>query len=239
MFCKKCGTELSDDTRFCPNCGEPIANSSAQQSLTDVSNEETASDNQSPNNDMSGTNSCHTARESKATHNRICCPECGSRDLQYSTETNYSTTVKTKGYSGGKGCLGYLLMGPFGLLCGSCGSGKSKTTVNSTTTHAWICKNCGNKFRTKEDILAAIHVQNSRVKTGKIMGIVLAIIFAPLVIYELYGILSGELTALIMLLATSIPFATCGILTYTSKNAIPGLQEELAETERKMARFLE
>lgn len=40
---------------------------------------------------------------------KICCPECGSKNLQYLSETEYSTTVKTKGYSGTKGCLGFLL----------------------------------------------------------------------------------------------------------------------------------
>lgn len=24
MFCKKCGTELKDEWKVCPNCGEPV-----------------------------------------------------------------------------------------------------------------------------------------------------------------------------------------------------------------------
>jgi uncharacterized Zn finger protein len=52
------------------------------------------------------------------------CPKCGSENVQVVTET------KTKGYSASKGCCGILLfpiIGFFGLLCGFCGMGKSKT----------------------------------------------------------------------------------------------------------------
>ena len=24
MFCEKCGSELQDDWKICPNCGEPV-----------------------------------------------------------------------------------------------------------------------------------------------------------------------------------------------------------------------
>lgn len=67
------------------------------------------------------------------------CPKCGRENCQVVTETE----GRTKGYGVGKGCLGTLLMGPFGLVCGLCGMGKGKT---SSTTY-WICSDCGNKFK--------------------------------------------------------------------------------------------
>lgn len=67
------------------------------------------------------------------------CPKCGSSNLHPITEV----TSETKGFSAGKGCLGWLCIGPFGWLCGLCGMGKGKTRSSSY----WVCKNCGNKFK--------------------------------------------------------------------------------------------
>ena len=79
----------------------------------------------------------------------FCCPQCGNRNLQITTQTDVTTTGK--GYSAGKGCLGYFLLGPIGLLCGACGSGQ-KTTVKDTKR--WACSNCGNNFEAPDDIKA-------------------------------------------------------------------------------------
>lgn len=37
--------------------------------------------------------------------------------------------TETKGFGMIKACIGFFLAGPFGLLCGLCGSGKTNTTV--------------------------------------------------------------------------------------------------------------
>ena len=66
------------------------------------------------------------------------CPKCGSGNVQIINET----TTKGKDFSAGKGCLGYLLAGPFGILCGACGKGKQ--TIN---TQYWVCNNCGRKWK--------------------------------------------------------------------------------------------
>lgn len=67
------------------------------------------------------------------------CPRCGSQSLHPVTET----TGTTKGYGFGKGCLGAIIAGPIGWLCGLCGMGKGRTT---STTY-WMCDSCGKKFR--------------------------------------------------------------------------------------------
>lgn len=55
------------------------------------------------------------------------CPKCQSNNLQIVSD------VKGKGASATKICL-----------CGICGlAGTGKTT----TTHYWVCQNCGNKFK--------------------------------------------------------------------------------------------
>ena len=66
------------------------------------------------------------------------CPRCGSENCNIINET----TTKGKDFSVGKGCLGALILGPFGLLCGACGKGRQ--TIN---TNYWVCNNCGHKWK--------------------------------------------------------------------------------------------
>ena len=68
---------------------------------------------------------------------RLKCPSCNSTNLQYVTETE--TKVETSGgYSGSKGFLGFLFLGPFGLFCGNCGK-TQKTTITDEHKHFWVC----------------------------------------------------------------------------------------------------
>lgn len=63
------------------------------------------------------------------------CPKCGSRNIQGMSETN------SAGFGAGKSCLGMILLGPFGFLCGLCGMGKTKTNIFR------MCIDCGARFR--------------------------------------------------------------------------------------------
>lgn len=62
------------------------------------------------------------------------CPNCGSENV------NYITNTTTKGFGSAKACCGFLIWGWIGVLCGLCGMGKQNTK------EYWICNNCGNKF---------------------------------------------------------------------------------------------
>lgn len=81
-------------------------------------------------------------RSKKIEEDKPSCPKCGSTHLQAVSETH--THGKIKGFGVGKGCLGTLLIGPFGWLCGLCGMGKG--SVKSTTSTKRMCMKCGNKF---------------------------------------------------------------------------------------------
>lgn len=59
------------------------------------------------------------------------CPKCGSEKC--------SAVAETKGFVAGKGCLGVLIFGPLGFLCGLCGMGKTKKVF-------FVCGDCKNKF---------------------------------------------------------------------------------------------
>ncbi len=65
------------------------------------------------------------------------CPKCNSEDIHFVKNTS------GKDFSFGNACCGSIVLGPFGWLCGACGSGKK-------TEEFWICKNCGHKFKNWE-----------------------------------------------------------------------------------------
>lgn len=76
-----------------------------------------------PNSNLQGVNQ----PQQQATNGGVCCPKCYSNNLQIISD------VKGKGASATKICL-----------CGICDlAGTGKTT----TTHYWVCQNCGNKFK--------------------------------------------------------------------------------------------
>lgn len=67
------------------------------------------------------------------------CPNCSSTNCHIINEV----TTKGKNFSAGKGLLGYICIGPVGVLCGLCGKGKQVYNQNY-----WVCNNCGNKWKT-------------------------------------------------------------------------------------------
>lgn len=75
-----------------------------------------------------------TKTRTSAASNAARCPKCGSTNIQVVSHT------ETTGFGCGKGCLGSLLLGPFGWLCGLCGMGKGKSKILR------ICAGCGKKF---------------------------------------------------------------------------------------------
>lgn len=122
MFCKHCGMEIDADSSFCPNCGKGLSSEGNVATTSYIQNE--VIENQGG----------------------MCCPQCGHGNLQVITETNTQTVGKN--FSVGQGCLGYLLLGPLGILCGACGQGQHTTTTNATY---WVCPKCGKKFRDLEE----------------------------------------------------------------------------------------
>ena len=105
---------------------------------------------------------------------RMRCRECGSENLQSFRDTNVKTTGKN--YSGGQGCLGFLLFGPLGLLCGNCGQGQ-QTQVQQKTY--WVCSKCGHKFRDPEEWRKEVteyrHVGIASIVAGVGLGLILMI----------------------------------------------------------------
>ena len=66
------------------------------------------------------------------------CSNCGSENCQIINEVS----IKGTDFSASKGCCGWYIFGPIGLLCGSCGGGKKVINNNY-----WVCNNCGRKWK--------------------------------------------------------------------------------------------
>ena len=66
------------------------------------------------------------------------CPRCGNENCSVINET----TTTGKDFSAGKGCLGALLLGPLGVLCGACGKGKQRIRITGSAINAVTSGKC-------------------------------------------------------------------------------------------------
>ncbi|MCD8391025.1 MAG: zinc ribbon domain-containing protein, partial [Firmicutes bacterium] len=197
MYCNKCGAEVNDGNAFCTNCGSPLNKAKIEFA---------------------------ERTEPKEPQNfKIKCIRCRSCDLHPLTED--ITTSKTTGsdFSVGKGCLGYLLMGPFGILCGACGKNK-KTTTTTTHKNYWVCKDCGFKFKD----LATLETEINTYKSSLILTSVALIFWCILMIYM---IISFNCTAF-LLICLAIGIVIGGINFFSNWTAMKNAQEEYDNTKR-------
>ena len=152
-----------------------------------------------------------------------CCPNCGNRDLQAINQTN----VQTHGsdFSASKGCLGFLLFGPLGILCGSCGQGKQTTTTNQTY---WTCNKCGHKFRDINEQRAEVESQKN---AGGAMAVISAILF---IVGFIVGIANdfGFISIFLMIFSAAMFFSGIAISLNSSSK-----MEEIDSIETRMAKY--
>ena len=142
MKCGYCGTSNPDTAKFCRKCGKPF--------VPDFPKSENIPQQSNP--------------VPITVHTDTVCPFCGSENCQPMMRN--VTKVKSSGYSASSGCCGLCLLGPFGLLCGLCGTG---TKVNIKSETVWICQKCGKQHLSQKDALeqAQLFVANG------IMGVLL------------------------------------------------------------------
>lgn len=159
-------------------------------------------------------------------YNRLCCPQCGNEDLQAVTETNTLTTGKN--YSAGQGCLGFLLLGPLGLLCGSCGQHQKTTTVNNTY---WVCPKCGKKFRNPDDLRHQINENKKFIPIAFILDIIATLCL-------IFIFIACEMDIPQALLIGFVVFAVLFCMIVFAKQVIKKQEKELKEIEDGMKKFI-
>ena len=174
----------------------------------------------------------------------FCCPKCGSKHLQAVTTTDTNVQTQGGGYSGGKGCLGYLMFGWLGLLCGACGS-KQKTTVQTTTKTTWTCTDCGNRFMHPDDMRAGIEGEKMKAKItlgvtvffgiGFVIDLILAVVSASSFSFFMS---SGKLAMYWGMVAFSaIATGIMYLLHKAVQNVIAAKEQELRDMEAAMEQF--
>lgn len=126
MKCGHCGTSNPDTAKFCRKCGKPF--------VADLPKSENIPQQSTP--------------VPIVVHTDTVCPFCGSENCQPMMRN--VTKVRNSGYSASSGCCGLCLLGPFGLLCGLCGTG-SKVDIKNETI--WICQKCGKQHLSQKDAL--------------------------------------------------------------------------------------
>lgn len=148
------------------------------------------------------------------------CPKCGHDHLQVINETNVHTSGKN--YSSSQGCLGYLLLGPLGLLCGSCGQKQQTTTTNQTY---WVCSKCGNKFRDPNELRAAA-------SKDKVCGILLAVVGCLGVVLSLIGMSNADGFGFLLFLSIMVLIMAIILLTMSSSKT-----KEVESIQNGMANY--
>lgn len=66
------------------------------------------------------------------------CSQCGSHNCQLINKV----TSRGKDFSLFNACLGFVCLGPVGVLCGLCGEGRV-----ITNSDYWVCSDCGARFK--------------------------------------------------------------------------------------------
>lgn len=174
MFCSKCGTRNTDDSKFCAGCGAALdeGNSTQTRDSSQAHMAQVPIIDDLPEIDISSGSGLH-------------CPKCKSEKIQALNETNVQG-----GYRAGKGCLGYLLFGPLGFLCGALGK---KAQITSTNSTMFVCMECGHKFAHLDDMIAE---REKKAKLSLIASIVLLVV-GILMLFD--GISFGDLIGVIIM----------------------------------------
>lgn len=141
VVCQTCSAENPDGAKFCYRCGSHL------NGKNPLCNEQEPVKSSASGSQQAGEN-----RE----RNDTSCPFCQAPNCQ-PTQKNI-TEIEHRNYRWGQGCCGMFLLGPFGLLCGLCGTGAK---MKSESALWWTCLTCGKQH---------IALADAKKKWGILMG---------------------------------------------------------------------
>ena len=152
VTCQKCAADNPDDAKFCRRCGNSLLEKT-QPEEQKTPNEQQSQRQETPKDTPNFREICGLMKDGIAAvvneepreKNDTICPFCQESDCQPLQKS--ATEVHNQGYRWGSGCCGMFLLGPFGLLCGMCGTGSK---VKITNELWWTCKKCGKQHISKD-----------------------------------------------------------------------------------------
>lgn len=164
--CKKCGVEIEEEARFCSSCGAKVEGG------------------ENPASNPPDYNASKKPFQNSTELQILCCPRCGNKDLQVTTEL------------GGIVSGGVYNSGKFGGI-----------SVASNDTY-WICRNCGKKFKNpdgiREDVKAFKRFANVFDVFGIVGGFVMFVLL--LILGEIIWAFVADVITLGIFLLIGIPF---------------------------------
>lgn len=216
--CDKCGAAIVDGTKFCRKCGAEIAAGERKEETSkpeiphdgepaEVKKEQSSNDISQSQNHVSDANSV--------------CPYCGAKGCQM-VQRN-STKVTQSGYGCGSGCCGLILLGPFGLLCGLCGSG-SKVDIKN---EIWfMCPSCGKQHISYADAA-------NKTRAMALSAFLITLVGAAFISCSVWLRSFSWITAA----AVIIPIISWGSLYFTVKDEL-GKSPKILFTDEQLKKYL-
>jgi hypothetical protein len=128
MRCQNCREKNDDSSRYCHNCGYPLANPVNEE----VKVEEVMDFEVLPKDKDNEQQDAYKRVKDDHQQHGVICPKCGS------TGIHFITREKGANYSASNACCGYIIFGPFGLLCGLFSDKKTETIRK--------CMRCNHEF---------------------------------------------------------------------------------------------
>lgn len=259
-YCPNCGAETKENEKFCGNCGTKLEEILPAQESNEFASDDLSATvvytgdrsailqqqhnehqqrqepvrivpvQRSTDYNPSGQSTVEQPQSQPYQSKVISCPKCGGRHLQMISESKSSTVSTGGGYSGTKGCLGFLLLGPLGILCGNCGS-KQKVETTTDTTHFWVCLDCGEKFFDPDELFKQVITERKSIKAfGWLTGFTL---IAGLFLIMLGSAIADDFISVIgwIGLASSVIYL---VLMIKGGQAVSEHERQYQEIERKM-----
>lgn len=149
-ICQNCGTQNPINAQYCRQCGQSLGELEDSDSIMkDVASIASEAASLGALFVKEAGKAFSEGIEAQAeSRNDTICPFCGGENCQPMLKSTMDTTYKN--YKWGSGCCGMLLLGPFGLLCGLCGTGAKIKTTNELW---WTCLKCGRQHLSLADAL--------------------------------------------------------------------------------------
>lgn len=162
-------------------------------------------------------NEAHGKNFNVAQNQNICCPKCGNRNLQVTTDRDW-----------GAAALG----GVVGTATGGLGSGLLNAASNLQQQTFFVCPNCGNRFRRPEELMQEAKMYGKR---SNVISIICGIMLALCLLLMIVGINISSTFIIVFSCITAAIFVLCIVFMRAKANKP---KKELEEITQGMRRYL-